>query len=144
MLRIEESGAVLAVTPADEKRCGSCCACGSGDRRTELRVKDTRELRVGDTVTVAVTFPSVILSAVLVFVMPIAAAFVVWLIASFLVEAGWIKGVAAAAGFIASFAVAGLYDRRWRARHGEGLRIVDIEPRKEDQTGAIQGDTARD
>jgi len=144
VLRIEQAGAVLAVTPADEQRCGSCCACGSGERRTELRLKDAPELRVGDTVTVEVIFPSVILSAVLVFVMPLAGAFIVWLITSFLVDTGWIKGVAAAAGFIASFVVAAFYDRRWRARHGAGVRIVDVHREEENQGSAIQGDTERD
>jgi len=143
VVRIEDADAVLAVTPADQHRCGSCGACGSGERRRELRVKDTEALRAGDTVTLEVTHPSVILSAVLVFVMPIVGAFIAWLLASLFFDAGWIKGVAAAAGFVSSFVIAGLYDRLWRARHGDSVRIVDVHRQNEDQSSAIQADTAR-
>lgn len=99
---------------------------------------------MGDMVTVEVTFPSVVLSAVLIFVMPIAGALVAWLLASLLVDAGWIKGVAAAAVFVASFAVAGLYDRNWRARHGDGVTIVEVQRQEEDQDSATGADATQD
>lgn len=132
VVRIEDAGAVLALTPADEARCGSCGACGLGGGRTELRVKDAGALRVGDTVTVDVTYPSVVVSALLVFIVPIAGAFIAWLVASVLAGTAWIKGVAAAAGLVAGFLIAGLYDRRWRARHGHGVRIIGVQPQEDD------------
>ncbi|MFH0965767.1 MAG: SoxR reducing system RseC family protein [Planctomycetota bacterium] len=131
---VEGGQAVIVVEPADKASCGGCCACGLG-ANPELRLPAEGEIREGDEVTLEVITPSRVVSALLVFALPFAGLLVGYSAARaalFVLHVGagtagnWITGLAAIAGFVASFLVAAWYDRRWRAVHGQPIRIVEV------------------
>jgi len=131
---IENSQAAIVVEPTDKGSCGSCCACGLGASPV-LHLPATGDISEGDEVTLEVSTPSRIVSALLIFALPFAGLLLGYLAARGVLAllnvapgppANWITGVASIAGFFASFLVAGWYDRRWRAVHGEPIRIVEV------------------
>ena len=144
-MQVEGDEVVLRVQPVDSSRCGSCRACSAAGACRELRVSNAQAFAEGDAVTVEIALPARMTSALLLFAAPFAVALVGWLAAAGILrlvapghDGDAVPTLAAVAGFVAVFVLAGWYDRRWRKRHG-GVTIVHVD-RRADRTA--NGDAA--
>ena len=133
--QVEGDEVVLRVEPADSSRCGSCHACSAAGACRQLRVANTQALAEGDAVTVQIALPARMMSALLLFAAPFGGLLAGWLVATGILrlvapshDGDAIPTLAAVAGFVATFVLAGWYDRRWRRRHG-GVTIVRVDRR---------------